>query len=948
MTRRLLALLDVRPGESTPLVLTFLYIATVVASFLLAKPIRNGLFLNQFGAYRLVYVYVGVPLVLAAFVPIYSAVAARYGQQRVIQGTLVFFALNVVAFWYLFTRTDWAALPAVFYIWVNCYGIIAPVQAWTFANTLFDTRQAKRLFGLIGGGASVGAIAGGLLARILVGPIGGTVNLMLVLALLIGASALIVTIAGARVRRRVKGSSGRLRAPFRKTLGTIVGTRYLRYIAAMVFLVAIVTQWTQFQFSLMAEQRFAGDADRLTAFFGEFNTYMGIAALLVQVLLTGPALRRFGISVTILLLPLALAAGSTTILLFPTLWAVLMTGGLDQAIRFSVDKATFELLYLPIPSNLRVHVKATIDMIVNRMADGVGGVLLGVLTQGFSLVVFRLPGAGLGLRGIAAANLVLIAAWIATALALRRGYVETIRESIRQHRLEAERATTAVLDRSTSEMLVAKLRAADPAEVLYALEVFETQHRAVVLPELRPLLDHVEPEVRRKALAVLRLEADRGVLPQVERLLRDPDLGVRTEALLFLAQHVQIDPLERLREIGDFPDFSIRAGMVAFLARPGPTQNLDAAKFLMDGMLAEGGGDGQRTRIEAARLLGYLTDDFRPQLKRLLADRDPAVAVEAIQAVGRLGDRHLVEDVVGLLGNPALAAEAVEAVVKVGDRVVGALRDHLLDPAVSLEVRREIPNALMRIGTPAAQRALTESLLQADTALRFRIISSLNKLRDSHPDLKLDEQVVEMVLAAEILGHYRSYQILGTLDGVLDPDSPVVAALRQSMDQEVERIFRLMDLLFPGKDLHSAYFGLRSTNAMLRANAIEFLDNVLKPQLKGLLLPLLDSQVTVAERVALANRLVGATVETREEAVAALLASEDPWLQSCAAYAIGALGLTALAAELDRLGEAPDPLLRETVRAARERLERDTEAPKEPEAEARDEAWAAADEMGMG
>ena len=73
--------------------------------------------------------------------------------------TLVFFAGNVVLFWYGFrVRIRCRLLPAVFYLWVNCFGIIAPVQAWSFANSLFDTRQAKRLFGLVGAGASLGAI----------------------------------------------------------------------------------------------------------------------------------------------------------------------------------------------------------------------------------------------------------------------------------------------------------------------------------------------------------------------------------------------------------------------------------------------------------------------------------------------------------------------------------------------------------------------------------------------------------------------------------------------------------------------------------------------------------------------------------------------------------------------------------------------------------------------
>jgi HEAT repeat protein len=90
--------------------------------------------------------------------------------------------------------------------------------------------------------------------------------------------------------------------------------------------------------------------------------------------------------------------------------------------------------------------------------------------------------------------------------------------------------------------------------------------------------------------------------------------------------------------------------------------------------------------------------------------------------------------------------------------------------------------------------------------------------------------------------------------------------------------------------------------------------------LRNLMLPLIDSEVDIPERVRKATQLVGAGLETHEEAVAALVVSEDPWLRSCAAYAIGSLGLKALGNELDKWLEADDPLLRETARQAKEQL----------------------------
>ena len=76
-----------------------------------------------------------------------------------------------------------------------------------------------------------------------------------------------------------------------------------------------------------------------------------------------------------------------------------------------------------------------------------------------------------------------------------------------------------------------------------------------------------------------------------------------------------------------------------------------------------------------------------------------------------------------------------------------------------------------------------------------------------------------------------------------------------------------------------------------------------------------------AERAGIANRLVPARIDSPEEAVAALVGSADPWLRSWGAYAIGTLGLKSLEYELNRCLENPDPLLRETARQAKVRLQ---------------------------
>jgi len=924
MVSRLRRLFDVRSGEGLRVLLSFLYMAVVVSALLLAKPIRNSLFLQQYGPYSLVYVYAAVPLALSLFVPVYSRVTARFGSRAVTVATLVFFSINVVLFWYAFrvykepesqAGTIAWLLPGVFYVWVNCFGVIAPVQAWSFANSLFDTRQARRLFGLIGAGASLGAIGAGLLARFLVGPVGGTVNMMLVLAALILLAAAIVTQIPQRGPAARRGRPPR--HPFSDSMRQIAASPYLRLMASLVFLVAIATQWTGFQLSLVAERRYSGDADELTAFFGTVNFALGAISFLLQLLLAGPALRRFGVALTILVLPVSLGFGSLLIMLFGGVWTVLLTNGLDQGLRFSFDRATYELLYLPLPPALRAPIKNTIDIVVSRFADAAGAVLLGVATKGF----FGLGGLGAGLRGTAAINLAIIAAWCAVAWRLRVEYVRTIRQTIRQNRVDTERMPPGALDRSATSALGAALGATDASEVRYALDLLEAQRiDEDLLPNLRHLLAHGEPDIRRRALLVLAAAKDRTIGASAVEMLRDPDLSVRTEALLYVTREMGVDPLSQLQELGDFEGSSIRAAMAAFLASPGPSQNLEAARTMLDVMVLSSGPAGVPDRVQAARVLAVAPDMFPDLLVRLIADEDPQVALQAISAGAPAARGDLIEPFMQALRRPELADEAARALAQYRNAIVPELERRLHDADTPVEIRRELPAVLVRIGTPLAQQVLIEGLLQVDVQLRYRIVASLNKLQDVHPDLRVDREVVELLIAAEIAGHYRSYQVLGPLRAQLREDDPILQTLHRSMEQELERIFRLMALLFRGSALHDAYVGLRSTNSALRANALEFLDNVLQPDLRKVLVPLLDGQVTVEERIAIADRLVGAPVESAEEAVATLLASGDAWLRSCAVYAVGALQLHGLAGEVRRYKSASDPALRKGVQAALERL----------------------------
>jgi AAA family ATP:ADP antiporter len=908
--------LNIHPGDLERGTLLCACLFLVITTYKIGGVAGPALFLSRFQASQLAYADISSAVLVILVVAGYVRLARRVPLQGLLLGSTLFFASNCVLFWGLIHYLHLAWLFPVFYVWVKLFGVLVPTQIWTLANYVLTTREAKRVFGMVGGGGIAGWIFSGFFSKTIAKRFGAESLLLGMVLFLLICTGLIVLIW----RRGLVARDGADEATRESAHGVprnlfgsmqvVFSSSYLRAIAAVVCIGSLVTTLTGWQFLAIAQQTLQ-KKDALAAFFGDFNFYAGILSLAFQLLVTPRFLRRFGIGASLFALPATVFLGSAGVLAFGTLGSVVVLKGFDQVQRYSLDKSAVELLYLPLSARIKIQVKWFIDTVVWRLGDGLSG-----LTVLIFATTLHLPA-----RQLSWIALLLVSGWLVAVAVARRQYVVTLKESIGQHRVDVEQTSTAVLDRSTADVLAINLSASDPKDILYALSLFEVERQRAVHPGVRSLLIHPSAEIRRKAITILSASSDKTVRPDMEKLLRDPDLDVRTEALLYLTYHTHVDPLELIEGVGDFPDFSVRSAIVAFLARPGQAQNLETAHQILAGMVCEQGAECQRTRLEAARLLGLLPDSFDPLLSTLLADADIAVAREAIRSVGKLRKRRLVPDLLDRLSHRELGGEAAKALGEVGDTIVGALSDHLGDSSVAIEARREIPAVLVKVGTPAAAHVLMENLMESDTALRFRIISALNKLCCLHPEIETDTQTLETVLAAEILGHYRSYQILDKLDATGDSRDPVAPALTESIQQELERIFRLLGLLYPHLDLHAAYLGLQSKSVSVHDNALEFLDNVLKSQLRDMLVPLLDGKITVGERARIANRLVRAKIENREHAVAALVSSDDPWLRSCGAYAIGTFGMKSLECELDRCLNDSDPLLRETARAAKLRLQ---------------------------
>ncbi len=845
-------------------VLLFAYLFLVITSYVVTKSTRDALFLERYTSAQLPYADIASALIVCVVMAIYLRVHRQVGLRPLLIGTLLGFSAMSLAFWGLSRAEEPSWMLPVLYVWASVSGVLLPAQVWTLANYTMTTREAKRLFGIVGSGALCGWMVGGLITKAAAMRL-GTENLLIMIAVTLAICPVLVE-AIWRERRVEPAEVGANRPDADDVAGSLElvwKSPYLRSIAGLVLLSSLVTTLAAWQFRAMAKT-FHPDTDTLTAFFGSFNVYAGGLSLAAQLLLTSRLLRRFGLGFALLIVPLALTAGSLAVLISGALWSAVLLKGGDQVLRYSIDKSTVELLYLPVPARHMSRAKALIDTVIWRAGDAIGAVLLMI-----SLAL------GVTAPMVSVVSLVLLAGWIVAAVSAKRHYVENLRSSIYEHRVDAERLSIQAADRATSDVLAGALGADNPDDILYALTLIEGQESPIPHQAVRQLLGHRSPDVRRKAVTLLTSAEDSSVMSRMEGLLKeDPDSGVRTEAFLYLARLSDVDPLTRLGTLDHVNASAVTSAITQFLARPGPKQNIEAARLLIDIALDGKGPDGVQARLEAARVISSIPEGFDEQLHRLLQDLAPEVARLAIRAAASQGKEASVPLVMARLADPELGAEALDALATFGDRVVPALRDALQNDRMPAVVRHAIPDVLQRVGSPDAEQVLVEHLLDVDPVLRLRTVAALNKLRQLNPDRRLERELVETVLAAEILGHYRSYQLLGKLSVETVVSEPL-EQVKESMSQELERIFRLLKLLLPQHDFHSAFVGLQSGTAAVHANALEFLEHALPSQMRTLLLPLIDSEVGLAERIKLAERMVGATAETSGQALSAFTASDE-------------------------------------------------------------------------
>jgi HEAT repeat protein len=692
----------------------------------------------------------------------------------------------------------------------------------------------------------------------------------------------------------------------------------------------MVAEITDLQFNWVVEQA-TDQLDQRTVIFGNFFSVMALLSFVLQLLLTSRLQRTLGVGASMRVLPLTMAIGTGAVLGAAALLPAALVGVVaalkvgEGAVRYSLDQGTRELLYVPVPPEIRPRVKTTIDVLLQRVARAAAAVVLFTVSFGWVTPI-----------GISWIVLALIMVWLGITYRARRNYVAAFREGLLEQRFDPEERLDS-FDAATLETLVAGLGSSDAREVLNAIDLLVAQRRSHLVTPL--LLHHASPEVRRRTLEVLRSRDLRSAAAAVELLIADEDAAVRAEAIRTFVAWSGGDAFSLLRSKLRDVDPRVRAAAIVGLLQAAADAAPDErAMTALDRLL---GSEDPALRRQAAKALGEAPSG--PLVNRMLAllsDPEPEVVRAAVGSVRRWNEREgtqfvFVPTLISLLRERRLKHDVREALVACGEEALPLLVHFLRDPSEYFWVRLALPKTIARFSAEPARDALLGALPCDETALEHAIIAALSTLRARAPELRFPIDTVEELVREQARRHLRAFARLEDLSEPGDydlrgtrvvwlasqPPRLVEALLIDRITDHTKNLFGLLSLVHRHREIWMAYERLKSGDGRVRNHALEYVDNTLRPGVRRPVMTVIDDMPT-AERLAAAESLFHiSTRGGRIETLRGLIQAADGgdvaarWLGAAALAFVGEEQVRALRPLAEETAvHATDPLLQETAR----------------------------------
>ncbi len=905
----------IRKGEFRKTFLMFLYAFNAVAAFIIGRIMKDTLFLSGDQYTWLPYMYIIVAIVVSLISIYYTRQVGRFSLQRIVNFTMTIIIAVLLLFRYLLELPNLNFTVAALYVFIEVMGIIIIIQFWTFANELFNAREAKRLFGVIGGGQ--------VLANLYSFPIRGLVdhiginNLLFVCLASVVACLVIFNYLAKRYRLpSIQRGRNISRQQEDEDITSVRGGvfRGLRNgIIALSVITILAVTFVDYQFKVTARHHYSGK--ELADYLFLMVAYGGLLACFIQFFITSRLLEKFGIFWALLVLPLVLFSGSIVNLGWIGILGVTLTKGGENVTRYTITETTTQLLYQPLPPALRRRAKAISDGIMRPLAQIVGGLIFIGLNY---FLAINMPDR---IHELSWATIALIFLWVGVLVSIRQKYLQALLvQGDRKSRLNGTEPEEDERALAVSRAVIEKaLASRDEVQIINAIEVIPLSKWSEWDEHVLPLLRSPSAKVREKALHYLGKSGNRKYSRRIQELFTDGEEDVRSSAIQIFCSLEQERAIPVITRFLEESSAQVKAATITGLIRFGGLEGILNSTVELKKMLDSNNASQRKL---GAFVLGYIKiQSFYQPLFRLINDENLDVQRAAVLASGEMQSRELVPNLIFKLQNLETRPSAIKALSSFGKSILPQLEDVLMLENVSPLIRQGIPPILGQVHDAHSYELLENLLESRDVKLRTGAIRNMQKLIFRlGDDITPDFDRMQHALHAELESYYQILMLLDTIRLRKNEGKLLIASLEDRAKEILDRAFALLGMIYPREQIDIVSYNLRSDNPIQRANAIEIIDTICESETKKYLLPILDT-IAPEEKIAMGMGFFQLERLDIVELLRRILSDDlDNWLVACAIHMIGEGRISELAEELLEFVNHEDPVVRESVLFSYKRL----------------------------
>ncbi len=806
----------------------------ITFSFYIIKPVKESFLISLVNPAWWPYADLATALLVGFVVALNVRLLNRLPRRIYLSATLLFFIGCLLVFWFVFDIHDkslalsptidapgilgalslqmaveksWPLAVFVFCFWSDLFIATAVTQFWIAVNDVLDPYQAKRLIGLCVTGGLVGGIGGSLTASVLVYALKFSPKSLLLVCP--GVLFLALTTVNLIYVEQKKLRDGAEASP--TPAGSRVGAlesfraikrnRYLLLLAGVLASAMVAGSLINFQFKIIV-RNMIGNAEDRTSFLAVFFLGILVVSTVFHLATTGRVLKNFGIRAALLFAPLLLLGGSAAVFAVPAgalmVWAGLLRGG-DKLFDNTISQSVRELLYIPVPAEIKYKAKLFIDMFINKLATGLGAALFLVLYNVRGLV-YRTPAAQV--REIGVLVLGFVCVWIVLIGVVYAEYPAVLKKDIRRRWADGDRVVEEHVDGDLVRDVFDALQSRERSTTLYFMNVFDLVRKNHLTPELKEVLGFKRDELRARSMDSLLDVGGQVFFPGLEEAIADKDFESEVN-LVFLLPSYQEVMGKRLAEVA--------------------------------------GSDSEVDRMEAAKLVGLMVPaaETLEALERFLRDPSSDVVTYALRSAAVHRRAEHVPLILSRLANPMTCQEARVTLAAYGEGIEGLLESSLGDEAEPLEVRRAIPEVLARFGTQRSADILLAELARRREDMEEELVEALYKTRAGRVQVRFRKKTVRPEILFLIRKGYDITAASPGPGGGGAADDPGREA-RAALDIEVKRIFDLLTLIHPPEDIVKAYQNILQGTRKSVDYSLQLLDNLLDRDLKAALFPLIE------------------------------------------------------------------------------------------------------------